>query len=102
MEPAWSRPALAVRAWTAASFGAARRGSGCWWLRASLSLSLEQPTVTEQTISTAAKISALVFLPQVTVPQVTDSVSAMVRIALMRVMLMRVIGLPPADERRLE
>jgi hypothetical protein len=44
-------------------------------------LSLEQPTVTEQTISTAAKTSALVFLPQV-----MERVSAMVRNALMRVM----------------
>jgi hypothetical protein len=61
-------------------------------------LSLEQPTVTEQTISTAAKISAPVFLPQVAtgLPQARERVSAMVRIA-----LIRVIGLPPAAERHL-
>jgi hypothetical protein len=56
-------------------------------------LSLEQPTVTEQTISTAAKISAPVFLPQA----MELRFSAVLRIA-----LMRVIGLPPADERRYE
>src|ERR1700685_3157065 len=55
-------------------------------------LSLEQPTVTEQTISTAAKMSALVFLPQVLAlrvlePQATDSVFAMVRSALVRVIV---------------
>jgi hypothetical protein len=62
-------------------------------------LSLEQPTVTEQTMSTAAKIKVLVFLPQIVscLPQATELVSAMLRTA-----LMRVIGLPPADERRLE
>jgi hypothetical protein len=41
-------------------------------------LSLEQPTVTEQTISTAAKKSVLALLPQV---------FAIERISLMRVML---------------
>ena len=61
-------------------------------------LSLEQPTVTEQTISTAAKISAPVFLLQVVtgLPQARERVSAMVRIT-----LIRVIGLPPAGERHL-
>jgi hypothetical protein len=38
----------------------------------SLDLELEQPTVTEQTIRTAAKMSALVFLPQVFEPQDTE------------------------------
>jgi hypothetical protein len=37
-------------------------------------LSLEQPTVTEQTINTAAKMSAPVFLPQA-----TDFVSEIMR-----------------------
>src|SRR5580692_61693 len=61
-------------------------------------VSLEQPTVTEQTISTAAKISAPVLLPQVVtgLPQARERVSALVRIT-----LIRVIGLPPAGERHL-
>ena len=45
-------------------------------------LSLEQPTVTEQMISIAPKMSALVF-----VPQATERFSAVVRIALMRVIV---------------
>jgi hypothetical protein len=84
-------------------------GAGIWLLAVTgfgwslvLELELEQPTVTEQTISTAAKMSALVFLPEVTEPQatelrVTERASLVVRIA-----LMRVIGLPPADLRRFE
>ena len=56
-------------------------------------LSLEQPTVTEQTMSTAAKISAPVFLPQATELRFS---------AVLRIALMRVIWLPPAGERRYE
>src|ERR1039457_3334363 len=74
--------------------------TGIWLLELTgFGLSLEQPTVTEQTIRTAAKISALVFLsevfvPQVCLPQDKELVSAVLRNALMRVM-----WLPPADER---
>src|ERR1700686_64166 len=57
--------------------------TGIWLVELTgFGLSLEQPTVTEQTISTAAKISALVFLPQV-----MEQVSAKLRNALMRVMV---------------
>ena len=58
--------------------------TGIWLLELTgFGLSLEQPTVTEQTIRTAAKTRALVFLPQV----MKLRVSAMLRIALMRVMV---------------
>jgi hypothetical protein len=57
--------------------------TGIWLLELTgFGLSLEQPTVTEQTISTAAKINALVFLLQV-----MERVSAKLRNALMRVMV---------------
>jgi len=85
-------------------------GAGIWLLAVTgfgwaFSLELEQPTVTEQTIRTAAKMSALVFLLEILEPQATERASlvpiALLRVALMRVMLIRVIGLPPADLRRL-
>ena len=59
--------------------------TGIWLLELTgfgLSLSLEQPTVTEQMISTAAKMSALAFLPQA-----TEWVCFMERTALMRVIV---------------
>ena len=57
--------------------------TGIWVLELTgFGLSLEQPTVTEQMIRTAAKTAMLPCLPQVTELRV----SAMLRRALMRVM----------------